>query len=229
MFHVLSEVLKARAHLYQTIRTFFEKRSVLEVDTALLRATVGLEPHIEPMLIFNRGYLQTSPELAMKKLLAEGVGSIYQICHAFRDNEFGKKHRSEFTLLEWYRLDFDHHDLMTEMDELLQVILKTLPAKKISYASVFLEFVDLDPHNITLEESLECLKKLTITLSEAVWQTLRVEDCLDLIFTHKIEPHLGQDRPIFIYDYPVNQAALACIRKSDPPVAERFEVFYQGL
>ena len=135
-------ILKKRADILQQIRHFFAERNVLEVDTPLLSSHTVTDPYVIgiPALFKQNGlaektvYLQTSPEYAMKRLLASGSGSIFQMCKAFRQGDLGRVHQPEFTMLEWYRLGFNHHDLMDEMDELLKMILNTASAERLTYA-----------------------------------------------------------------------------------------------
>lgn len=224
--------LKARSKIITDIRQFFSERGVLEVETPLISIATVTDPYIIsiPAILKTSSldetvYLQTSPEYAMKRLLAAGCGPIYQICKAFRQGDLGKFHQPEFTMLEWYRPGFNHHDLMNEMDELLQKILNTAPAERLSYADAFQKFLGINPHLASQEELIATAQKqikFNSPLSDRnAW--------LDLLITHCIEPHIGQSRPIFIYDYPESQAALAKIRPEEPPVASRFEVFYKGI
>lgn len=232
--------LQKRSEIIETIRRFFKERNVLEVDTPLLSHATVTDPHVLgiPAWFIQSGatvkenvFLQTSPEYAMKRLLAAGSGPIYQICKAFRQGDLGRFHNPEFTLLEWYRPGFDHHALMDEMDELLQIVLHTQPAERISYADVFLKYVGINPHNASTKELIEKAKQHGIDFvamqteektEHTVW--------LDLLLTHCIEPHVGQDRPLFLYDFPVSQAALAKIRHDEnPPVASRFEVYFKQI
>jgi lysyl-tRNA synthetase class 2 len=171
-------------------------------------------------------YLQTSPEYAMKRLLAMGSGSIYQISKAFRQGEVGRLHNPEFTMLEWYRLGFDHHALMNDVDTLLQRTLKTAPAERVSYADVFMKHLGINPHYASAAELEQIAKQQSIHLTG----TLPDRDAwLDLLWTHCLEPVVGQVRPIFLYDFPSSQASLAKIRPTNPPVASRFEVYFKGL
>src|SRR3989338_1383468 len=135
--------LRFRAEIVANIRRFFAERDVLEVETPLLSRATVTAPHLSSFVTnYQRGscaetlYLQTSPEFAMKRLLAAGSGSIYQLCKAFRNEESGRYHHPEFSLLEWYRLDFDHHALMDEVDALLHCVLKTPRAERFSYRDV---------------------------------------------------------------------------------------------
>jgi len=225
-------VLRTRAQLIANIRKFFNDRDVLEVETPLLSQGTVTDPHVIGIPALCRlaqqeqwRYLQTSPEYAMKRLLAAGSGSIYQICKAFRQGDFGKLHNPEFTMLEWYRVGFDHHALMNEMDELLQQILKTLPATRLSCTEAYEKYVSINPHSATLAE-------LTKRANELINFTSNLSDrnaWLELLFTHCVAPCLGDDRPLFLYDFPVSQAALAKIRPGMPPVASRFEVYFKGI
>jgi len=226
------QTLQARAIILSTIRQFFATRNILEVETPLLSHATVTDPHVRgiPAEVTLRNkphtfYLQTSPEYAMKRLLAAGSGPIYQICKAFRQGDLGRYHNPEFTMLEWYQLNIDHHGLMDEMDALLQSVLQTASAERVTYAELFRKYVELNPHLATDEELKNAVQEriqLGSELSER-------NDCLELLFTHCIEPYIAQERPLFLYDFPVSQAALAKIRHEDPPVASRFEVYFKGI
>lgn len=223
-----------RAKMLEKIRAFFSAREVLEVETPLLCSYSITDVHIDsfktaiPETLGKTRFLQTSPEYAMKRLLVENSGSIFQICKAFRIDEAGKKHNPEFSMLEWYRLDFNHHQLMDEMDEFLKETIDAEPALRMSYQKVFQEYLFFDP----FAENEKTLQKIIAErefLSPSLIPTLTREDALDLLFTHFIEPHLGlENSPVFIYDFPPEQAALAKIRQDNPPVGERFEVYMKG-
>lgn len=229
------EALQGRAEIIQCIRQFFIERHVLEVDTPLLSHATVTDPYVLgiPALFKDAGrtetrmiYLQTSPEYAMKRLLAAGSGAIFQICKAFRQGDLGRFHNPEFTMLEWYRPGFDHHELMDEMDELLQCILHTEAAERLSYADAFLNFVGINPHTATDDELIAMVQQ-KISLATPITER---NVALDLLLTHCIEPHIGQVRPVFLYDFPITQAALAKIRYDEnPPVASRFEVYFKGI
>ena len=220
------EALKNRAAFLRIMRDFFYQRHVTEVETPLLCVAGTTDAYLESItttLNHQTRYLQTSPEYAMKRLLAAGIGDCYQICKAFRCDESGRHHNPEFTMLEWYRLNFDHHQLMDDMDDLLQLILKCLPAQRISYQQLFLDHLNIDPHRASIED----LKKLAPTLCEALNATTDTkDDYLMLLLSHLIEPKIGFDRPCFIYDFPASQAALAKIHDN---VGERFEVYVNGI
>ena len=221
--------LQQRAHILHQIRQFFHERAIMEVETPLLCQHTVTDPYIDSFAIANHQppyYLQTSPEYAMKRLLAAGSGPIYQISKAFRQEEQGSLHNPEFTLLEWYRPDFDHHALMDEIDALLQRLLKTPAAEKVSYRDLFLMHLDIDPHNCNPDLLLHLVQQ-RVELSTTTGLT--DDDCLNLLLTHVIEPTLGHKAPVFIYDYPASQAALAKIRQGSPSVAERFELYIDGI
>jgi lysyl-tRNA synthetase class 2 len=227
--------LKKRAEIIAKIRQFFRERDVLEVDTPLMSHYTITDPHVVgiPAIYTALGsdvaqqmYLQTSPEYAMKRLLAAGSGSIYQICKAFRQGEVGRIHNPEFTMIEWYREGFDHHALMDEMDTLLQLILQTAPAERISYADLFQQHLGINPHYADEKMLAVSASQKNISLSS----TLPDRDAwLDLLWTHCIEPVVGYERPIFLYDFPASQASLAKVRHEEPPVASRFEVYFKGI
>lgn len=227
-------MLQIRAELLQTVRQFFYARQVMEVDTPLLASSPVTDPFLQALTVPYRTargtqtyYLQTSPEYAMKRLLAAGSGSIYQLCKAFREDEVGSRHNPEFTMLEWYRVGFNDGDLMQEMDALLQLSLNTQPAEYLSYKHAFERYLHIDPHTASQAE-----------LERLVWQQLGTipkftpsrNDCLNLLFSAVIEPHLGQASPTFIYHYPASMAALAKRRIEDGvEVAARFEVYVKGI
>ena len=223
--------LRQRAEIMRQIRDFFHARHYLEVETPLLCRTTVTDPYIQsipafPGLSTDPFYLQTSPEYAMKRLLASGSGSIFQISKAFRLGDLGRHHQPEFTLLEWYHIDVDHHQLMDEMDELLQLILRTDKADRISYGKLFQDCLGIDPHTATLDILADCAEKNSIQVADDIC------DCttwLHLLLTHCIEPQLGNQKPCFIYDFPIAQSALARVQTTSPPVASRFEVYFNGL
>lgn len=231
------KTLQLRAQILAKIRYFFADRDVLEVETPQLSHAVGTDPYLHYFTTdyslagqpnSHTLYLQTSPEFAMKRLLAAGSGSIFQICKAYRNGEVGKLHNPEFTILEWYRLDFNHHDLMQEMDKLLQYVLQCNAAHYYSYQSLFETHLQFNPHTATIAE----IKKKTahLTLDEALTDTFDKDTWLQYLLAIFIEPELGQNAPAFVYDFPSSQAALARLRQEkDFSVAERFEVYIKGL
>lgn len=227
------EHLKSRAIIIQSIRDFFAKRNVLEVETPLMCHTSVTDPYIESIPAIFRTptssqeyYLQTSPEYAMKRLLAAGSGPIYQICKAFRQGEVGQHHNPEFTMLEWYRPGFDHHQLMNEMDELLQTVIKTKPAAKKTYGELFETYLNINPHTATVAELKIIADKHNISVNGEISDNTT---WLQLLMSDLIEPQIGLDKPCFVYDFPAAQAALARINAGNPPTAARFEVYFQQL
>ena len=228
--------LRLRAEILKKIRDFFAAKGVMEVETPLMCHTSVTDPFIrsihalfqtEPHKRKQRYYLQTSPEYAMKRLLAAGIGPIYQIGKAFRQGEIGRLHNPEFTMLEWYRPGFNHHDLMNEMDELLQLVLNSAPAERKSYGELFQSVLNINPHEATIDELAECAANHQISVHG------EIDDCdtwLHLLMAHCLEPKLGLDnKPCFIYDFPASQAALAKIQPGTPRVASRFEVYVNGI
>ena len=228
--------LKIRAHMLAQIRQFFEVRGVLEVETPLMCVASGTDLHLHPFITHYQEtfsaplkpfYLQTSPEFAMKRLLAAGSGPIYQICKAFRNGESGRYHNPEFTMLEWYRPGFALTQLMDEVEALLKAILNTEQAERISYRLAFKKYLDVDP----LTASVENLKNCAISnglIEVNNWQDESHDTWLQLLCSHLIEPQLGNVNPTFIFDFPASQAALAKVY-GDPPVAARFEVYVKGV
>ena len=227
--------LKLRAWVLAEIRAFFSERDVMEVETPLLSLAGSTDPYLDSFTsryqgaLFPAGqtvYLQTSPEFAMKRLLAAGSGAIFQICKAFRNGETGGQHNPEFTMLEWYRPGFDHHVLMDEMEALIALVLKTAPARRMTYRDLFLEYVGLDPFELSVADARACLQARHINppeLAEAA-----IDDWLSLIMTHLIEPELGTGA-VFVYDFPASQAMLARVVPTQPPVAQRFELYINGM
>lgn len=233
------EVVRRRAALYASLRRFFDRRGVLEVETPQLSAATVTDLHLHSLSCeadlpggHRTLYLQTSPEFAMKRLLAAGSGPIFQLARTFRDAESGPHHNPEFTMLEWYRPGFDHHRLMDEMDALLGEVLGTEPAERRTYGELFEEHAGLDPHRSNVQDLHKQAREARLEV-EGMDDAGR-DDWLHLLWSHAVEPHLGQPtatgrRPTFVLDFPASQAALARIRPGDPPVAERFEVYIEGV
>lgn len=229
------DLLISRAELLQRIRHFFSEKNILEVETPLLSQATVSDCYIQSIPasyigngVFNTYYLQTSPEYHMKRLLAAGIGSIYQMSKAFRQGESGKLHNPEFSLLEWYRLDYDHHMLMDEMDELLQFTLGTKKAERCTYAEIFKKYLDINPHRSSVRELQDVAESQDLVV-KGIAQDDK-DSWLQLLSHHLIEPQLGLEQPIFIYNYPTSQAALAKIANTkEGYVAERFEVFINGI
>ncbi len=168
----------------------------------------------------------------MKRLLAAGSGCIYQIARVFRDGEAGRHHNPEFTLLEWYRVGFDHHRLMDEVAELVTALLSgrvsLAEPERLSYRELFQRHLDLDPHRVGVTELAMRAEARGVPIPQGM-PTTQTDPWLDLLLTHCIEPRLDMGRLIFLYDYPASQAALARLRPGDPPVGERFELYLNGV
>ena len=230
--------LKARANMYAQLRQFFAQRDVLEVETPVLSQAGVTDVHLASVQALRHlggkkqtHYLQTSPEFAMKRLLASGSGAIYQICKVFRDDEHGRKHNSEFTMLEWYRPEFSLKDLMLEVTDLLNVVLVArfgeVRPTVLSYKHAFMDRLDLNPLQATLQELKDACHRVGLNLDLG-------DDRLgyiDLLFSHLVEPSLGFDTPVFLTDFPPEMASLAktCIDDDGELVAARFELYIEGL
>jgi len=226
------DALVLRARLLATVRAFFAGRGVLEVETPMLSGGATTDPQIDSLHAEVRGagrrYLHTSPEFAMKRLLAAGVGDLYQLCRVFRDGERGRTHNVEFTLLEWYRLGADHHALMDEVAEFLRALLgaaRVDPVERISFRAALERHAAIDPFTAAGADCVRCLEGAGIPLPAE-----RARDALlDLIVGEIVGPKLGRGGACFVYDYPADRAALARIRPGAPRVAERFEVYLDGM
>jgi lysyl-tRNA synthetase class 2 len=227
------KALQERAKMLANIRAFFAKRDVLEVETPQMSLASGTAVHLAPMQVLlkpnqlqgQQGWLQTSPEFAMKRLLVAGSGSIYQICKAYRSEESGRLHNPEFTMLEWYRTDFNLKQMSDEVVDLIKTILPNESVLRITYRDAFIEFAQIDPFKATHAELCEYAQRFCPSLNEKDERDV----FLDLILTHVLEPGFQDKGIVVVYDYPASQAELARIRQDNPPVAERFEVFIRGV
>ena len=235
------QVLQLRAQVLHYIRQFFQMRQVLEVETPLLCSASNPDPHIESFTTVFIGpqaaqgvnlYLQRSPEFAMKRLLSAGIGPVYQICKAFRQGEHGRQHNPEFTILEWYRPGFDVTTLIAEIEALLLGLFtaanKSLGKTQIiSYQQAFESVLGLDPLVAPVAELIGCTKEQGIDVRGLSNQER--DAWLDLLMSHTVQPRLGQNHMTFVTNYPVSQAALACVNPVDGRTAERFELFINGV
>ena len=229
----LRAALQLRARLYALIREFFSARGVLEVETPILSAGANTEPNLASFSTRFSGHadsgsrerwLRTSSEFAQKRLLAAGIGDNFELGRVFRDGETGRRHNPEFTMLEWYRVGWDHRRLADETVELVQAALaltaKRAEVRRIAYRDLFHEAIGLDPFaagNAQLQLALGDVRVDATGLSRDDW--------LDLLLTHRIQPNFPDDLITVVFDYPASQCALAKIRGGDPPVAERFELY----
>ena len=228
-------MLRQRALMLRRIRGFFEQREVLEVDTPVLSAAATPAPYLNsfhtasPTRVPAR-YLQTSPEFAMKRLLAAGSGAVYQVCKAFREGESGALHNPEFTLLEWYRPGWDTDRLMDEVETLVAAELPDIGFQRMSYADAFRRWVGIDPERAPIAALREA--------AAAAGPSAAMDDAdrdawLDLLLSFRLAPAMAREGAVFLYDYPASQASLARIKPSttarEAPVADRFELFVNGI
>lgn len=207
--------LQLRAAFFQAIRSFFQEQGFLEVDTPIRQPLVIPEQNIVPVPSGTH-FLQSSPELYMKRLLAAGCEEIFQICRCFRYGERGRLHLEEFVMLEWYRMDADYDDLMNDCKGLFAYLLAEM--KDCSFPVALHEPWE----KISVEEAFK--KYCSVTPEEALQQ-----DSFDILLVEKIEPYLGRKRPAFLYDYPLELASLARPKPGRPSLAERFELYVTGI
>ena len=225
--------LRLRAHTYATIRGFFSERDVLEVETPILSAAGNTDPNIQSFHTTFSGHvdagarqrwLRTSPEFPLKRLLAAGVGDCYELGRVFRDGEAGGRHNPEFTMLEWYRVGWNHSRLAREVIDLLERLLlqagRNFEIVETTYRGLFHDVLGVD----ALLDPIDVLKK-PLADANISSEGLERDDWLDLLLTHRIQPEFPRDRITIVSEFPASQCALARIRKSDPPVAERFEAY----
>ncbi|MBU2510255.1 elongation factor P--(R)-beta-lysine ligase [bacterium] len=229
------DTLHQRSSLLTKIRTFFKNRNVLEVETPSISQYPTIDLHLESFSVNTNEserlrYLITSPEYHMKRLISAGSGSIFQICKAFRCDETGRNHNPEFTILEWYRVGWDHWRLMSEIELLLDLLLNSGPADYLSYCDAFQQFLDINPLLISQEQFLSiCGKHGLLPPACLESESVARDEWLNYLMGFLIEPNLGKEHPVFIYDYPATQANLARIHEDNPSLALRFEVYYRGI
>jgi len=244
--------LEQRAILLARVRAFFTRRNFLEVETPALQVSPGIEPHInvfattlvEPFAQTGRPlYLHTSPEFAMKKLLAAGLPRIFQIARAYRNGERSPLHHPEFTILEWYRADADYRTLMDECEALVREVLAgrcctrqgrtcnpQAPWQRLTVAQAFAERTGIDLLATLTDDSPDPDPAPLAAAAGLPLQPLdRWEDVFFRLMLERIEPFLGDERPVILYDYPAPLAALSCPTPADPRLAERFEVYICGV
>jgi lysyl-tRNA synthetase class 2 len=224
------EVLRLRAAMLADARRFFLKRGVMEVDTPVLSAATASEVHIASLRtdvsLDGRKpvYLQPSPESAMKRLLAAGSGPIFQFARAFRDAEAGPMHNPEFLLLEWYRPGFDLWTLMDEVAALVAELMNAkIPVEHLSYRQAFVNYAGIDPFTSSANAIAELCRR------SGFGDALDDRSAgLDFLLTRLVQPALSPGC-VFVYHFPADQAALAKVRPGNPPLAERFELFLDGI
>lgn len=231
------ETLRERARLLAEVRAFFAERDVLEVETPVLGHGGSTDLHLASLCAEattpagrERLWLQTSPEFAMKRLLAAGSGPIFQLARCFRDGEVGRRHNLEFTLLEWYRPGFTLDELIEESAELVRRVLGRDPGplRRHRYRELFREHLAIDPFTV----SLDALRRLAEERGGLAMDEASRDDCLDLLISLAIEPHLGREGIEVVVDYPASQAALARRHRDSEDgewVASRFELYLEGL
>lgn len=228
--------LRKRAQFIRQIREFFHQRAILEVETPILTQSTVTDVYLDsfhtrysafPGIVQGKRLaLITSPEYHMKRLIAAGMGPIFQLTKCFRNEPVGRYHHPEFTLLEWYRPGFDMNALIAEVDCLFQLILSCPAAERLSYQDAFLRYLQCDP--LTADEKLLHQKIDILALGFDKSNASR-DDALQFLFTFAIEPCIGQQRPTVIYNFPASQAALAALTATDKRVADRFEFYYKGV
>jgi lysyl-tRNA synthetase class 2 len=226
------DVLKDRAKMLSSVRSFFSKKDIMEVDCPSLLNFPSVDAHIDLMHTYNssekKSYLHTSPEYLMKRLLSQGLSDIYYLGHVFRYNEEGPFHNPEFTMIEWYRQNISFSCFLKETTDLLHLFFGDIPIKKTSYKQLFKSFFSVDIHKDTpLDLYKKIIKKIDLPVIAKEWEK---DVLLDLIISHFIQPNLGKDHLLILYDFPPSQAALSkIIEKKGEKVAERFEIYYKGV
>lgn len=223
------EILKDRAHLLQQVRSFFSERGVLEVDCPAISEGAPIDLHIDVMTVHSLPgeirYLHTSPEYGMKRLLAMGLGDIYQMSHVFRQAELGPRHNPEFTMIEWYRHYLSFQELIEETLDLIRLFLGPLSTSSWRYRDALHHYAQIDylsAESSTLFERLDGLPQ-----GACHWDK---ETLLQLFVSSLVEPHLGQGELTVLYDFPASQAALSKTAWVDnEAIAYRFEIYYQGI
>jgi lysyl-tRNA synthetase class 2 len=231
--------LRLRAQLLEKARGFFKDRGFLEVETPILSHDIVVDRHLDPFTTVlspdprrpHEGetlYLQTSPEFAMKRLLAAGGTAIYQITKAFRNGgERGRLHNPEFTMVEWYRVDDDLDAGMELLSDFAKELLGRGAAERVTYRQAFEQCFGVDPHAAAIETLLSAARGRAIDVPVSLSRDR--DGLLNLLMSERIEPQLGCKCPIIVYDYPASQAALARVRDDGGPVAERFELYVDGI
>jgi lysyl-tRNA synthetase class 2 len=226
------EMLRRRAELLKQVRRFFDDHGFLEVETPVLSRDTVVDRHLDPLSVTlfadarrpdegQRLWLQTSPEFGMKRLVAAGANAIYQITRAFRGGEIGTLHNPEFTMVEWYRVGDGYEAGMELLAELAGEIFGVGEVERLTYREAFVRYAGVDPCGDFDVESLGRLEACPAGADRDV--------ILDYLHTTLVEPQLGRERPTILYDYPASQSALARVREGEPPVAERFELYYRGV
>lgn len=226
------ETQRMRMEILQKLRAFFTSLGFLEVETPILSADTVVDRNLDPMSLVlheKRYFLQTSPEFAMKRLVAAWNVPIWQVCKVFRQDELGTLHNPEFTMLEYYRPGDDLQSGMDLLDQIQQLVLQRGRARRLTYTEAFQQVLGLDPLNVPFSELVDTAQKRHIVVPEGFPTDDFAggrDEWLDLLLSETIQPTLGIESPVILYDYPVSQAALAVARGN---VAERFELYVAGI
>lgn len=242
-------VLKQRSQLLQKLRQFFLEHQFIEVETPLLSADTVVDLYLDPFQVptpHGPRYLQTSPEFAMKRLLADGMQRIFQITKAFRESELGQRHNPEFTMLEWYRVGDDYAQGRALLAQLFESLMSSdllvsdagSPVQSLclqkSYAEVFQQSLNLDPFFCDLAPLMERSQQAGLQIVPSAALDRQRRECLNFLWGTLIDPELGRDQPVIVYDWPASDAALARVSPRTGPagdflVAERYELYFRGL
>jgi len=219
--------------MFAKARAFFSERGVLEVDCPIMSSVASVDTHIDLIKAYGASskvhYLHSSPEYGMKKLLAEGIGDIYQLSHVFRDNESSLRHHPEFTMVEWYRIGISYSAMMQETVTFIREFLGNLPSSELTYREAFIEYAGIDYLKEDEDTLLRFLQEREIPLYEKIEEEGK-DGLLNLIFATLVQSELGHGSICVLKDFPPSQAMLSKIlHRDEESVAERFEIFYQGL
>ena len=218
-------ILHDRAAMFRAARRFFADRDILEVDCPIISVRASVDAHIDLIPAAEGRYLHSSPEYGMKRLLADGIGDIYQLSHVFRNGEVGSKHNPEFMMAEWYRIGISFQALMEETADFIRLFLGDLPHRIISYREAFKEFAGIDYISMNDDQLMEHVETGYDSLKEEGRDAI-----LNMILGTHIEPLLGNDELTILAYYPATQAALAKTTSIENElVAERFEIYYKGM
>ncbi|MEW5737868.1 MAG: EF-P lysine aminoacylase EpmA [Myxococcota bacterium] len=240
------QAARARRSMYGALRSFFELQGYLEVETPCLVPTPGLEPHIDPFEVpfvpqtdvgARRSlYLHTSPEYAMKRLLADGSPPLFQLCKTFRNGEVSRSHNPEFTMLEFYRPRADYHAIMADLEGALGAVeaqvtpdtqlFRSTPYERLTVRDALVRYAGID---LRRHPDGASLKRAAEAQGVHVGASTAFDDVFFHVFLEKVEPNLGHARPTFLIEYPATMASLARLKPSDPTVAERVELYVKGV
>ncbi|MBS4167678.1 EF-P lysine aminoacylase EpmA [Parachlamydia sp. AcF125] len=226
-------LLKDRAQMLAKARHFFSQRGILEVDCPMISRYAAVDEHIDLIPVqymgTDRRYLHSSPEYGMKRLMVEGMGDIYQLSHVFRDGEYGRKHNPEFMMAEWYRLGFSFDQMIVETVDFIRLFLGDIPFTSMTYREVFQHFASFDYLQVTTEELRQYIQDAGIDHIHSIAGEDK-DGLLNIILGLVVEPQLGRNGLFVLSHYPASQAALAqTVRYGDEHVAERFEVYFEGV